>query len=53
MLIECKKYGIDFMTSPYDLEYIDMVDKYIAAYKIGSGDITWLDAIKKYQKKNL
>jgi len=52
LLIECKKYGIDFMTSPYDLEYIDMVDKYIAAYKIGSGDITWLDAIKKISKKN-
>ena len=33
---ECKKNKIDFMTAPYDLDYVDQVKKYICAYKIGS-----------------
>jgi len=37
--------GIDFFTSPYDLEAIDFVDEFVPAYKVGSGDITWLEAI--------
>lgn len=37
--------GIDFFTSPYDIEAIDFVDDYVPAYKVGSGDITWLEAI--------
>ncbi|WP_440934932.1 N-acetylneuraminate synthase family protein [Candidatus Pelagibacter sp.] len=49
---ECKKYGIDFMTAIYDLEYVDNLDKYCSAYKIGSGDITWKDILLKIAKKN-
>ena len=49
---ECKKYKIDFLTAPYDLEYVDHVNKYIPAYKIGSGDITWKEIITKIAKKN-
>jgi sialic acid synthase SpsE len=49
---ECKKNKIDFFTSPYDLDLVDKVNKYVAAYKIGSGDITWHDIIKKIAKKN-
>jgi N-acetylneuraminate synthase len=48
---EADKYKIDFMTAPYDLDYVEMVDKYICAYKIGSGDITWKEIIKKIAKK--
>jgi len=47
----CKKYKIDFLTSPYDLKYVDDVNKHIPAYKIGSGDITWTDIIIKISKK--
>ncbi len=49
---ECRKNKIDFMTSPYDFEYVDSVNKYVAAYKIGSGDINWLEIISKISKKN-
>lgn len=52
LLKECKKNKIDFMTSPYDLNYVDEVYNYITAYKIGSGDITWKEIIKKIAKKN-
>ena len=29
-----------------------MVNKYVSAYKIGSGDITWIEIIKQIAKKN-
>ena len=48
---ECKKNNIDFLTAPYDLDYVDKVNKYIPAYKIGSGDITWKEIIIKIAKK--
>lgn len=49
---ECKKNNIDFLTAPYDLKYVDEVNKYIPAYKIGSGDITWKEILIKIAKKN-
>lgn len=42
----CDEAGISFFTSPYSLELVDEVDPFVPAYKIGSGDITWLDIIK-------
>ena len=48
---ECKKNKIEFMTAPYDLDYVNKVYKYISAYKIGSGDITWIKSIKLMAKK--
>ena len=52
LLKECKKNKIDYMTSPYDLNYVDQLNKYICAYKIGSGDITWKEILEKISKKN-
>jgi sialic acid synthase SpsE len=49
---ECKKNNIDFLTSPYDLNYVDTLNKFIPAYKIGSGDITWKEILTKIAKKN-
>lgn len=48
----CDKAGISFFTSPYDLDIVDQVDKYLQAYKIGSGDITWIEIIEHIAKKN-
>jgi len=42
----CKKAGIAFFTSPYSFELVDAVKDYVAAYKIGSGDITWIEIIR-------
>ena len=44
--------GIDFMTTPYDIEAVNMLDAYIPAYKIGSGDITWIDFIETVARRN-
>lgn len=47
----CKKIGIEYMTSPYDFGSVDLVDPYVNAYKIGSGDITWTEILKHIAKK--
>ncbi len=43
---ECDKVGIDFFSSPYDFEATDMLDSFVPAYKIGSGEIDWLEALQ-------
>jgi sialic acid synthase SpsE len=43
----CDKAGIPFFTTPYALDVVDFMDEYVPAYKIGSGDITWLEMIEK------
>lgn len=48
----CRLAGVAFMTSPYSIDIVDAVDPYVPAYKIGSGDITWLDLIKYVALKN-
>jgi len=47
----CSRAGITFFTSPYDLDLVDHVDPYVPAYKIGSGDITWIDMIRHIASK--
>jgi N-acetylneuraminate synthase len=42
---ECDKVGLDYFTSPYDFESVDLVDPYVDLYKIGSGDASWLEII--------
>jgi sialic acid synthase SpsE len=43
---ECDAAGIDYFSSPYDLGAVDMLDPYVPAYKVGSGDITWPEIIR-------
>ena len=47
----CDEAGIDYFSSPYDFDAIDMLDPYVPAYKIGSGDITWLEALERMASK--
>lgn len=47
----CDEVNIPFFTTPYSLEVIDHLDKFVPAYKIGSGDITWKDMIEKVAKQ--
>ena len=42
----CDQVGIEYMTSPYDVESVDLVDPYLSAYKIGSGDITFTEILR-------
>ena len=47
----CDKAGITFLTSPYSYELVDKVDDFLSAYKIGSGDITWLGIVDHIASK--
>lgn len=47
----CRKAKIDFFTSPYSLELVDLVNKHVPAHKIGSGDITWHEIVEYIAKK--
>ena len=47
----CGKAGIAFFTSPYAVDLVDHIDPYVPAYKIGSGDITWIEMIEYIASK--
>lgn len=47
----CDEVGIDYFSSPYDFEAIDRLDAYMAAYKVGSGEIDWLEALDRMASK--
>ena len=44
---ECRRAGIHYFSTPYDFDAVDMLDPYVAAFKIGSGDITWPEMLRK------
>jgi N-acetylneuraminate synthase len=48
----CKSVGIDFSTSPYDFEAVDLcMHLNVPFIKIGSGDITWLEMLDYIARK--
>jgi sialic acid synthase SpsE len=47
----CEKADIAFFTTPYALDLLEYIDAYVPAYKIGSGDITWLEMIERVASK--
>jgi len=47
----CDEAGIDYFSAPYDFGATDMLDPYVPAYKVGSGDITWIEAIERMARK--
>jgi N-acetylneuraminate synthase len=47
---ECDKAGIDYFSSPYDFEAIDMLNQYVPAFKAGSGEIDWIEALIRMAK---
>lgn len=52
----CDDAGIDYFTSPYDPEMLEELADYVCAWKVGSGDITWLEIIEamgRYKKPML
>lgn len=49
---ECDKINIDFFTAPYSISLINYVNRYVCAYKAGSGEITWIDSLIAMAKKN-
>jgi len=44
--------GMGFFTSPYSMNLVDYVEPYVDAYKVGSGDITYIEIIEAMSIKN-
>ncbi len=49
---ECERAGVHYFSTPYDFEAVDMLDPYVPAFKIGSGDISWPEMLRKVASKN-
>ena len=50
----CKKVGIDFSTSPYFKEAVDLcADIKVPFIKIGSGEITWIEMLEYIARKGI
>jgi len=47
----CEAQGVDFLCTPYDWEAVDLIEDLVPAYKIGSGDITWLEYLEYVAEK--
>ncbi|HKW87931.1 MAG TPA: N-acetylneuraminate synthase family protein [Candidatus Acidoferrales bacterium] len=47
----CDEEEIEFLSTPYDSEAVNMLDPYVEAFKIGSGDITWLEMLEHVAAK--
>jgi len=48
----CNKLDVTFFTTPYDLETVDFIDKFVPAFKIGSGDVAWHAMLNKIANTN-
>lgn len=44
---KCDEVGVDFMCSCYDIEAVGYINRFVNIHKIGSGDITYIDMLKK------
>ncbi len=40
-----RRIGIEFMSAPYDLEAVDHIDPHVNAFKVGSGEVNWLEEL--------
>lgn len=48
----CQKIGAAFSSSPYDFEAVDLLDSIgVNFFKIGSGEITWIEMLEYIAKK--
>jgi len=48
----CKKVGIDFLSTPFDLEAVDSLDPLMPVFKVASADLTNVPLLKKIASKN-
>jgi len=51
LIKHCKGKNIDFLASAFDFEAVDLLDKYVPAFKIASFEITDLELIKYAAEK--
>jgi sialic acid synthase SpsE len=53
LVATCEDAGVDYFTAPYDLNFIDFFKDKMPFYKVGSGDITFLEGLQSIAKTGL
>jgi len=53
LITACDDAGVDYFTAPYDLGFIDFLKDKMPFYKVGSGDITFLQGLEAISKAGL
>ncbi len=48
---ECDEVGVHYFTSPYDYDAIEYVNPFVPAFKVGSGEIDWIEALEHMASK--
>jgi N-acetylneuraminate synthase len=48
----CREADIEFMTTPYDAEAVQIFSQIVSAYKVGSGDITFTSLLREIARQN-
>ncbi len=51
LALHCKKIGIDFLSTPFDLEAIDYLESLVPFYKIASADLTCTPLLRRIASK--
>jgi sialic acid synthase SpsE len=49
---KCAKVGIEFMSTPFDLESVDLLDPLVKRFKVASADLTNIPLLRKIASKN-
>jgi sialic acid synthase SpsE/spore coat polysaccharide biosynthesis protein SpsF (cytidylyltransferase family) len=47
----CRSAGVQYLSSVWDMELLDMVDPYMDFYKIGSGDLTAWPLLREFARR--
>ena len=53
MYNQAKKLKIDFATTPFSIDYVKFLNKYVSFFKVASGDLDFfpmIEEISKYKK---
>jgi len=48
---ECIKNKVDFLSTPFDLDAVDMLDEFVPLFKIASADVTNIPLLRKVASK--
>jgi N-acetylneuraminate synthase len=47
----CKKCGVDFLSTPFDLDAVDMLDPHMHYFKVASADVTNIPLLRRIGSK--
>ena len=48
---ECERVGITFLSTPYNVDAVEMLDPLVPAFKVGSGDVDWYEHLEHIAQK--